>query len=176
MRIHTSLLGTKNTKFAGFKGCECLPNFYRLDRFGPCIRCPLQGLACQNESVRLQPGFFWTWATNESLSKYEEFSEDLSVTDNSYKQLRFQGVIPQVYKCPASEACLGDMKWSCSHGYDGPLCAVCSKDYYQLLNRCRKCPGMLWFVLQVRESLLLLLFSQRASFWGKEENALPVGR
>ena len=117
--------------------------------------------------MRLQPGFFWKWATNESLSKYEEFSEDLSITDNSYKQLRFQGVIPQVYKCPASDACLGDMKSSCSHGYDGPLCAVCSKGHYQLLNRCRKCPRMLWFVLQVSGIVIIIAILAVSIFLGK---------
>ena len=43
------------SEYAGFKGCECLPNYYRLDRFGACKRCPLRGLTCQNETVSLQP-------------------------------------------------------------------------------------------------------------------------
>ncbi|KAL9974051.1 hypothetical protein ACROYT_G011041 [Oculina patagonica] len=160
--------GTEYARFAGFKGCECLSSFYRLDRFGPCVRCPLQGLTCQNESVRLQPGFFWKWLSNESLMKYEEFSADLLITDNSYQQLRFQGTIPLVYKCPAPEACLGGMRSMCSHGYGGPLCAVCSKGHYQLLNRCRKCPRMLWFVLQVCGIVILVVILTVSIFLGKK--------
>ena len=144
-----SLSGTEYTRFAGFKGCECLPNFYRLDRFGVCTRCPLRGLSCQNESVALQPGFFWKWPSNESLASYQTFSADLLITDNSYKQIRFHGTIPQVYACPVPEACLGGTESRCSLGYDGPLCAVCSKGHYQLLNHCRKCPKPLWLILQV---------------------------
>ena len=143
------LTGTEYARLAGFKGCECLPNFYRLDRFGTCIRCPLRGLSCQNESVRLQPSFFWKWPSNESLESYRKFAADLLISDNSYKQLRFHGTIPQVYACPVPEACLGGMESKCSDGYEGPLCAVCSKGHYQLLKRCRKCPKTLWLILQV---------------------------
>ena len=117
--------------------------------------------------MRLQPGFFWKWATEKSLSKYEEFSEDLSITDNSYKQPKFQDVIPEAYKCPAPDACLGDMNSKCSHGYEGPLCAVCSKGYYQLLNRCRKCPRMLWFVLQVSGMVIIITILAVSIFLGK---------
>ena len=143
------LPGTEYDRLAGFKGCECLSNFYRLDRFGACIRCPLRGLSCQNESVTLQPGFFWKWPTNESLALYQKFAADLLVTNHSYKQIRFEGTVPQVYACPVPEACLGGTESKCSHGYDGPLCAVCTKGHYQLLNHCRKCPKTLWLVLQV---------------------------
>ena len=141
--------GTQYTKFAGFKGCECLPNFYRMDRFGQCMQCLSRGLSCQNESVRLQPGFYWKWPSNDSLTKYQKFSTDLLVNSDSYTLLRFQGTVPPVYECLAKEACLGGMESKCSYGYEGPLCAVCSKGHYQLFNRCRKCPKLLWFILQV---------------------------
>ena len=141
--------GTQNARHAGFKGCECLPNFYRLDRFGACTQCPSRGLSCQNESVILQSGFFWKWPTKESLTSYQEFSTDLLITNNSYQQPRFHRTIPQVYACPVTKACLGGMESRCSSGYNGPLCAVCSKGHYQLLNHCRKCPKTLWFIIQV---------------------------
>ena len=35
------------------------------------------------------------------------------------------------------------------NGYGGPLCTVCSKGFYQLLNHCHKCPETLWFILQL---------------------------
>lgn len=164
---HWSLPGTEYSRLAGFKGCECLSNFHRLDRFGPCVRCPLQGLTCHNESVRLQPGFFWRWPSNQSLIKYEEFSADLLISDNSYKQLKFQGTIPEVYKCLVSEACLGGMRSRCSHGYEGPLCAVCSKGHYQLLNRCRACPRILWFVLQLCGIVFIIAILTVSIFLGR---------
>ncbi|XP_068696481.1 uncharacterized protein [Montipora foliosa] len=148
--------GTDYTRYAGFKGCECLPNFYRLDRFGGCTRCPLRGLSCQNESVKLQPGFFWKWPSNESLELYQRFSRDLLITNTSYKIAIFDGKIPEVYACPLPEACLGGTESRCSHGYDGPLCAVCSNGYYKLLNYCRKCPRMLWFILQLCGILIVI--------------------
>ena len=144
-----SFTGTVYSEYAGFKGCECLPNYYRLDRFGACKRCPLRGLTCQNETVSLQPGFFWKWSSNESLGNYQKFSADILITDSTYQQPRFQGTVAQVYLCPLSKACLGGMESKCSNGYGGPLCAVCSKGFYQLLNHCRKCPETLWFIIQL---------------------------
>ena len=140
-----------------------------MDRFGPCIRCPTQGLSCQNESVRLQPGFFWKWPSDESLIKYQEFSADLLVNSNSYKLLRSQGTVPPVYECPATEACLGGMEARCSHGYEGPLCAVCSKGNYQLLNRCRKCPKVLWFILQVSGITIIFVILTAGIVLGKKK-------
>ncbi|XP_022789970.1 putative leucine-rich repeat-containing protein DDB_G0281931 isoform X4 [Stylophora pistillata] len=161
--------GTQYTKFAGYKGCECLPNFYRMDRFGQCMQCPSHGLSCQNESARLKPGFYWKWPSNESLMKYQKFSADLLVENDSYKLLRFRGTVPPVYECSVTEACLGGMESRCSRGYEGPLCAVCSKGHYQLLNRCRKCPILLWFVLQVSGITIICAFLAASVFLGRKK-------
>ncbi|XP_067055503.1 uncharacterized protein [Acropora muricata] len=150
--------GTDYSRYAGFKGCECLPNFYRLDRFGGCTQCPLRGLSCQNESIKLQAGFYWKWPSKKSLELYQKFSRDLMITDASYRSERFNGQIPEVYACPVPEACLGGVDSRCSHGYEGPLCAACSVGYYQLLNNCRKCPKTLWFVLQVCGIVIVIGF------------------
>ena len=143
-------LGTNYTQIAGFKGCKCLWNFYRLDRFGPCTACPSMGLSCRDESVSLMPGFFWRWSSKQNLRSYRDFSGSLLILNNSYEYTAFKGQLPTAYMCPAGEeACLGGTESKCRKGYEGPLCAVCSKGYYQLLTNCRKCPEILWFILQV---------------------------
>ncbi|KAI9139080.1 hypothetical protein BKA69DRAFT_697863 [Paraphysoderma sedebokerense] len=41
--------------------------------------------------------------------------------------------------CSPSEACPGTLENSCAIGYAGNRCAVCSKTYYKLSNRCVPC-------------------------------------
>ncbi|XP_031564441.1 putative leucine-rich repeat-containing protein DDB_G0281931 [Actinia tenebrosa] len=57
--------------------------------------------------------------------------------------------IPKAYECPVAEACKGGLDSECSLGYEGPLCAVCSKGFYMLASTCRKCPSLPWIIAQV---------------------------
>ena len=132
-----------------------------MDRFGQCMKCPSIGLACQNESVNLKPGFYWKWESGESRKYYENFTAALQVQANmfgsSFEQfVSFNGSFPKAYACPVKDACLGGMESPCSEGYEGPLCAVCSEGYYQMISTCQKCPTLPWLIGQILLATLLL--------------------
>ena len=155
--------GTQHNKLAMFRACPCIDQFYRLDRFGPCFQCYSVGLICRNETVDLNPGFYWKWESQESRELYEKFKDGLQITDSSYmpygnnKLTRFNRSFPKVYACPIPSACLGGMTSYCSLGYEGPVCAVCSKGYYRMINTCQKCPSKKWLTGQISLTFLFLL-------------------
>ncbi|XP_078358133.1 uncharacterized protein LOC144642903 [Oculina patagonica] len=148
--------GTDLGHHAGFRACPCLENFYRFDRFGGCIECPRRGLKCSNETVILAAGFYWKWKSNEHRLLYRNITENLNVFNNSYdrRYIKYNKSFPQVYACPLAESCLGGMKADCATGYEGPLCAVCSKGFYKMISSCQKCPSLPWLVTQI--SLVLV--------------------
>ncbi|XP_078357263.1 uncharacterized protein LOC144642148 [Oculina patagonica] len=91
--------GTQYNKFAMFRACPCIDQFYRFDRFGPCFQCYSVGLICRNESVDLNPGFFWKWESQESRQLYEKFKDGLRVQHNQYDKglTKFNRSLPKVY-------------------------------------------------------------------------------
>ena len=124
--------GTQHNKFAMFRACPCIEQFYRLDRFGPCFQCYSVGLILKNETVDLNPEFYWKWESLESRELYGKFKDGLRIKESYYTYTtngltRFNRSFPKVYACPIPSACLGGMTSACSHGYEGPVYAVCSK-------------------------------------------------
>lgn len=98
--------GTNLTRLAGFRACPCLENFYRLDRFGKCIECPL-GYQCTNETVRLLPEFYWIWKNESSKERYKTFTEVLQ-QENKYHDPNwriFNERLPIPYICPFVGSC-----------------------------------------------------------------------
>lgn len=154
-----------------FKACPCIEQFYRLDRFGPCFQCYSVGLICGNETVDLNPGFYWKWESQESRELYEKFKDGLRIKYKPYGSnglTRFNRSFPKVYACPTPSACLGGMKSSCSHGYEGPVCAVCSKGYYRMINTCPKCPSKKWLIGQISLTFAFLLLVILPLIFGKK--------
>ena len=141
-----------------FRACPCMDQFYRLDRFGPCYQCHSVGLICRNETVDLKTGFYWKWESQESRQLYEKFKDELGVQDNSYdeKLTQFNRSFPKVYACPIASACLGGRESTCSLGYEGPVCAVCSKGYYRMINTCQNCPSKGWLIGQISLAVIIL--------------------
>ncbi|KAL9982380.1 hypothetical protein ACROYT_G004413 [Oculina patagonica] len=162
--------GTHHNKFAMFRACPCQDNFYRLDRFGPCFQCYSDGLICQNESVDLKSGFYWKWESQGSEQLYRKFKEDLRIQSTDYdKELtRFNRSFPEVYACPVASACKGGMESACSHGYEGPLCAVCSKGYYRMISTCQECPSVKWLIGQICLAVVFLLLVILPLMFGKK--------
>ena len=172
-RILFVFSGTQHNKFAMFRACPCIDQFYRLDRFGPCFQCYSVGLICRNETVDLNPGFYWKWESQESRELYEKFTDDLQIPDSSYMPYanngltRFNRSFPKVYACPIPSACLGGMTSKCSHGYERPVCAVCSKGYYRMINTCQKCPSKKWLIGQISLTFVFLLLVILPLMYGK---------
>eukprot|EP00615_Pteridomonas_danica_P015791 CAMPEP_0114404630 /NCGR_PEP_ID=MMETSP0102-20121206/19743_1 /TAXON_ID=38822 ORGANISM="Pteridomonas danica, Strain PT" /NCGR_SAMPLE_ID=MMETSP0102 /ASSEMBLY_ACC=CAM_ASM_000212 /LENGTH=458 /DNA_ID=CAMNT_0001569507 /DNA_START=749 /DNA_END=2122 /DNA_ORIENTATION=+ len=96
----------------GSTSCDlCLRNFYYADD-GECKDCP-HGVSCEGDGNSTQ-----------SLLKI----------DKNYWRVAEKSV--DILSCPIDGACLGGRSFTddgdgyCEEGYEGPLCAVCSKDYY----------------------------------------------
>ena len=162
-RILFVFSGTQHNKFAMFRACPCIDQFYRLDRFGPCFQCYSVGLICRNETVDLNPGFYWKWESQESRELYEKFKDGFEIPESSYIPYGNNGLttfnrsFPKVYACPIPSACFWGMTSECSHGYEGPVCAVCSKGYYRMINTCQKCPSKKWLIGQISLTFVFLL-------------------
>ena len=142
-----------------FRACPCIDNFYRLDRFGPCFECYSPGLSCNNESVDLKPGFYWKWESQESRQHYEQFKNDLQRQERDLELIitEFNRSFPKAYACPVTSACVGGMNSTCSHGYEGPVCAVCSTGYYKMISTCQKCPSTKSLIGQIFLAVVILL-------------------
>ena len=80
---------------------------------------------------------------------------------------RFNRSFPKVYSCPVPSACLGGMTLECSHGYEGPVCAVCSKGYYRMINTCQKCLSKKWLIGQISLTFVFLLLVILPLVYGK---------
>ncbi|XP_031558297.1 uncharacterized protein LOC116294778 [Actinia tenebrosa] len=151
--------GTQNKYFAGFRACQCQDGFYRLDRFEKCYFCPDSGVMCFNESMTLNPGYYWQWISQSEKENYINFTNELQIFDDSYNRelVTFHGSFPKHYQCPRLESCLGGMDASCAEGYTGPLCAVCDKGQYNLVSTCFKCPKLGWLIFQISAISLVVV-------------------
>ena len=135
--------------FAGFRACFCLLGHYRLERYGACVVCP-RGYDCVNGTVTLSRGFYWRWSHYHTKQMYAEFKDNLKITDNSFNLTltKFSTFLPTPYACPVAESCLGGMDSTCSQGYEGPLCGLCTPGYFKLLTKCQRCPSLPWIAVQ----------------------------
>ena len=165
--------GTDKTKFAGFRACPCLENFYRTDRFGSCQQCPSEGVNCSMDYQKLKPGFWWTWNfdRNETsgkirMLKYIEFVTNILTFEDTYDRATtsYNGILPMPFKCPqGNESC--PVKWTgqelsyginstCGTGYEGWLCSKCSSGFYSWFEYCVPCPKLSQLIL---EAICLLI-------------------
>ena len=144
--VFFSFLGTNRFPYAYFKACACHANHYRLDRFGPCFRCPKYG-KCISEALYFKSGYYWNWNNSQvSENYYQQFINNLKITDGEYDPqaaaLRFSLPLPN--PCPNPAACLalnGSLSFRCLVGYQGFLCAGCERGYQKTGFICNPCPG-----------------------------------
>ena len=146
--------GTENKLFAGFRACRCQDGHYRLNRFEKCYQCLDYGVTCYNESLVLDPGYYWQWSSDYEKNHYINFTKNLQIFDDSYDKnlVAFNGSFPMPYQCPRTLSCRGGMDADCAEGYTGPLCAVCKEGHYKLVATCFKCPALHWLIFQVIKS------------------------
>ena len=109
--------GTQTYKSAEYRACFCLQKFARLSRFGPCTKCTTEGIQCKREYRMLRPGFWWSWAHNETCKrKYQAFIENLETFNDSYSRTTYSFddcTLPLPHQCSNKEACLGNVHGSC---------------------------------------------------------------
>ena len=120
-----------------FNGCE------------PCAR--FDGFQCENESFSLSSGHWWKWDNATTKEHFISFRHRLSknVPAKNLSDIEYPYPLPQSYKCPRPESCLGGMESNCDEGYHGPLCEVCRQGYYKQLKTCKKCPSKSWMIGQL---------------------------
>ena len=175
------LVGTDTTKFAGYKACECLKNFYRTDRFGPCQPCPKQGLTCAKDYAELQTGYWWQWDSNESKEQYANFILNMRIKNDSFNHNSsvYNRSMPKAYACPRGKSCLGGLESRCSVGYSGPLCDVCAAGHYRRLQSCKECPSRKWLAIQVSLTVAIVVVIVALVVWtskrkSKEKRNRPL--
>ena len=141
---------TNTNDTAGYRACPCLPEYARTERFGPCEKCNQTGIICSKDYRELKKGYWMTWdsittPSNKSCRElYGAFMHNLDIKNDTYdpSSVNFTScTMPLPHKCPIKGSCKGGVEAICERGYDGVLCAVCSKNYMRQFTKCRKCPS-----------------------------------
>ena len=162
-----SSTGTETDFFAGHRGCKCLEGQYRTHMFKECFKCGQGGLKCQDDYASLKSGHWWEWRSETHKNRYQVFIENLLASspnlDTFYVQYPY--ALPTPYKCPAEESCKGGLDSPCENGYEGPLCSVCSSEYYKQLKICSKCPSKQWIAGQLSIVLVIVLITVAVVVW-----------
>ena len=159
--------GTDKNKFAGFRACPCLENYYRTDRFHSCHQCPSDGINCSMEYQKLEQGFWWTWnfEGNETLGKvrmlkYIDFVRNILTFEDDYDRntTSYDDILPNPFPCPLrNESC--PINWTepdisngidstCGKGYEGWLCTNCRTGFYSWFEYCVPCPEPWHLILE----------------------------
>ena len=148
--LNSFFSGTDGKSFAGFRACYCLKGYFRKHMFEECEPCK-QGLKCENESINLQQGYWWKWENDTNKELYKSFGEVLrgNFSVSNKTMIEYPHSLPRAHKCPRPESCLGGTNSTCDVGYEGPLCEVCSPEYYKQLRTCKKCPTKTWMIVQL---------------------------
>ncbi|KAJ8049527.1 hypothetical protein HOLleu_02311 [Holothuria leucospilota] len=155
--------GTYKQFHAGFRGCFCLQDYARTDRFGPCSVCLEKGVNCSGKDYKsLQPGFYWNWNfPGGNLTEYDKFVENLNTEDFLFdSHTSYRGEIPRAFKCPRRESCSNDhstAETKCSKGYKGWLCSKCDRNYYPVMSNCLPCPEKDWLFIEISLSVVTLV-------------------
>ncbi|KAJ8020125.1 hypothetical protein HOLleu_41991 [Holothuria leucospilota] len=145
--------GTNKTRYAGFRACFCLDNYYRKDRFGKCLICPQDGVNCSGDIVQLLQGFYWHW-TSSNIELYEQFKSNLQIFNDSYDReaSSFNASLPMIHKCPVKENCINnasEVEGNCRKGHHGWMCTVCEDGYIKLVGFCKECSSPLMAFLDI---------------------------
>ncbi|KAJ8020123.1 hypothetical protein HOLleu_41985 [Holothuria leucospilota] len=145
--------GTNKTRYAGFRACFCLDNYYRKDRFGKCLTCPQDGVNCSGDIVQLRQGYYWHW-TSSNVELYEKFKSNLQIFNDSYDReaSSFNAALPMIHKCLVKENCINNVsgvKGNCREGHHGWMCTVCESGYIKLVGFCKTCSFPLMVFLDI---------------------------
>lgn len=141
---------TNTNERAGYRGCPCLPDYARTERFGDCKKCTQEGIKCKRDYQELKSGYWMTWESimthlNKSCKDlYRAFMHNLDIKNDTYDRstVNFTNcTMPLPRKCPIKDSCKGGVEATCKIGYTGVLCAVCSDGYMKQFTKCRKCPS-----------------------------------
>lgn len=122
-----------------------------MNMFGECVKCGQGGLRCQDDYASLNAGYWWDWRNSTHGFRYKGFIRNLLAplpALGSY-DVKYPYPIPIPYMCPRKKSCKGGLDSLCDNGYEGPLCAVCSRGYYKQFQVCKHCPSKPWMIGQL---------------------------
>lgn len=172
------LTGSNTAAFAGYKGCTCMEDFYRMDRFSNCNSCRtlLKGLKCENDLASLESGYWWNWVNKTNELVYEKFATNLlNVIYRPGKSIKsaitystenaFPYKLPKIHKCEREKSCTGGIHSSCEPGYQGPMCEICIDGYYKKLKRCMRCPTKTSIIVQLSILAAVVAIITAALVW-----------
>jgi len=109
------------------------------------VKCE-HGLICKDDYASLKSGYWWKWRNESHKRRYIDFINNLlaPLPSLSEDDVQYPYPIPKQYMCPLETACKGGLDSNCSYGYEGPLCDICSSNYYKELNTCKQCLSKKW--------------------------------
>ncbi|XP_031561218.1 putative leucine-rich repeat-containing protein DDB_G0281931 [Actinia tenebrosa] len=115
-----------------------------------CKQCPDGTFVSLQSSPGVQRADCQT-CPDETKHMYLNFSAELQLNSQSYNKslAHYTQGLPKAYACLTASACKGGIDSECSVGYEGPMCAMCSRHFYMLASICRKCPTLPWIVTQI---------------------------
>ena len=165
-----SLSGTETDFFTGYRACPCLKDHYRTHLLEGCHECGKNGLVCQGEYVSLKPGYWWQWRNHSYKSRYQEFIENLiaAIPALDKNSVKYPYPLPTPYMCQVPDSCEGGMDSPCADGYEGPVCAICSLDYYKQSHICKKSPSKSWIAGQLSLVAVILLVTFSLLAWKRK--------
>ena len=143
--------------------------------FKECVKCGHE-LTCKDDYATLKSGYWWKWRNESHKHRYIDFINNLlsPLPALGKDDVQYPYQIPEQYKCPIEKSCMGGLDSSCTHGYEGPLCAVCSSNHYKQLKTCKQCPSKKWRAGQLSIMgaifLMIAVVSVWASYKSKKRN------
>ena len=139
---------------------------HRTHMFKECVKC-VHGLICKDDYATLKSGYWWKWRNESHKHRYIDFINNLlsPLPALGKDDVQYPYQIPKQYKCPVEKSCMGGLDSSCTHGYEGPLCAVCSSNHYKQLKTCKQCPSKKWIASQLSIMGAIFLMIAVVSVW-----------
>ena len=138
--------------------------------FEKCQKCGQSGLECRDDYAYLKSGYWWEWRNETYKHRYMEFIKNVKapLPELGPDDIRFPFPIPTPYLCPTENTCYGGLDSRCESGYDGPLCAVCSKGHYKQLQTCTQCPSKKGIVGQLLIIAAIFVIIMIAFLWRRK--------
>ena len=160
-----------------------MDNFYRTALFEECSPCNNDGLQCADDLATLKAGYWWRWKNQTHKKVYQNFTNKIlnNMTNDlgenmdrlfpNYSSTKYPYTLPKPHGCPRKESCTGGINSLCEGGYDGPLCEVCSKGYYKLLQTCKSCPTKRWMFIQLSILAAVILIITAVIVWRSKKKS-----
>ena len=144
--------------------------------FDKCYKCGKGGLECKDDYASLKSGHWWEWRNETHKERYIFFIANMIGSSPALDpfSVKYPYPIPTPYQCPVEDSCEGGLNSPCETGYEGPLCAVCSTEYYKQLQICAKCPSKKWISAQLSIIMIIVFIIVAVLASSKKQNDMKA--